>query len=210
MIVHKQVTRFVEDAYQRDMVIKLCGNCGNEFTRPHNLSATNWKKQSYCSRMCFGAVTSRRNAEKRQPLAAKFETFFARGEGCWEWQGTRGTGGYGLMQWNRKIFRAHVLALELDGRPVPKGMMGCHNCDNPPCVRPSHLYVGTPKQNAEDATARNASRTGSNNCNAKLTEDDVRTIRGMRITHAKIAEQFGVSKVTIDKIFEGKSWRHVL
>jgi hypothetical protein len=63
--------------------------------------------------------------------------------------------------------RAPRVALELDGRPVPVGMLACHACDNPQCVNPAHLCAGTPKQNTKDALERNRLPRGERHYTAK-------------------------------------------
>lgn len=150
-----------------------------------------------------------RNAETRPDLAEKFNSLFEKTDGCWEWRGTIDGYGYGVLDHAGSRYRAHVLALEFDGRAVPEGMVACHHCDNPPCVRPDHLYPGTPHQNVLDAQARGRLVKGDGHHQAKLTEDQVREIRKLDKPHAEIARQYGVSRPTITRAFTGKNWGHV-
>jgi hypothetical protein len=101
------------------------------------------------------------------------------------------------------------MALELDGRPVPADLCACHHCDNPACVRPSHLYVGTPKDNARDAANRGLLRRGELHPYAKLTESQVREIRSAAGTLETIATQFGISSSAVSLIRNRKTWAHV-
>lgn len=77
---------------------------------------------------------------------------------CWEWKGAKGTGGYGIFSANGKAYRAHRFSYELHVGPIPKGMYICHQCDNPCCCNPAHLFAGTPTDNNRDR-----SRKGRNN-----------------------------------------------
>ncbi len=76
-------------------------------------------------------------------------------EGCWLWKGRRTESGYGHFGIRSgKMCRAHRFSFELAYGPIPSGMYICHHCDNPPCVRPDHLFVGTNSDNAKDAIAK--------------------------------------------------------
>ena len=149
------------------------------------------------------------------------ERFWARverGDGCWEWRGTRRRDGYGQLMVNGKLIRAHRLAYELSVGPIPPGLSVCHRCDNPPCVRPDHLWLGSRAENLADMTAKGRRRhfmgrpqAGSLNHNAKLTEDDIRVMRLMasQYTQRAIAERFGIGRANVSLIIRGKTWRHV-
>src|SRR2546425_1245018 len=78
------------------------------------------------------------------------------GEGCWEWQGARGNNGrgYGLVTPGKRRTHAHRYAWEWTTGPIPPGMDVCHHCDNPKCVRPSHLFLGTRSANMRDCISK--------------------------------------------------------
>jgi len=92
-------------------------------------------------------------------------------------------------------------------------MQALHHCDNKICVNPDHLYIGTRSQNAKDAFDRGLkiphAMLGTDNPRARLSEDDVRFIRGSSEKNAKLAARFGLSKTHIGHIKQRKSWAHV-
>ena len=92
------------------------------------------------------------------------------------------------------------------------GMFVCHRCDNPPCVRPDHLFLGTQFENMGDCAAKMRHVVGNKHPHSKLNPDAVREIRRLRsegLTQPQIAVRFGVAVITVCKVLKGYSWAHV-
>ena len=93
------------------------------------------------------------------PLEDRFWSKVLKTESCWLWKGaTQGTGYGRIARGKRNEFPkpelAHRMSWELHNGPIPKGLIVLHRCDNPPCVKPSHLFVGTPKDNSDDKCSK--------------------------------------------------------
>jgi hypothetical protein len=128
---------------------------------------------------------------------------------CWEWQSTRNRSGYGKFWLNGRTDIAHRVSYRIHHGPIPAGIQVRHTCDNPPCVNPSHLLLGTGKENARDALERDRYRRGSRNGRAKLTESQVAEIRrcwASGETQVSMAQRFGVSKSAIQWVLNGRNW----
>lgn len=131
---------------------------------------------------------------------------------CIEWTGARNVKGYGARQWRGHVRRAHRVAWEEANGPIPDGMMVLHRCDNPPCVNVAHLFLGTAADNTADmiAKGRRASVAGEKNAKAKLTLDQVRSIREAHaagVSNATQARTYGVTRSTIRHIVIGLTWK---
>ncbi len=138
---------------------------------------------------------------------------------CWEWTGSRTKDGYGVFAWKDGPFphrsvNAPRVAYYLINGEIPN--VACHSCDNPPCVRPSHLWNGTNLDNIADRHAKGRSghgyQAGEANGYAKLTDTKVIAIRARADdgeTDQALAEDYGVARATITYIVRGKTWAHV-
>jgi hypothetical protein len=80
----------------------------------------------------------------------RFQKHVVQSDGCWGWVGATYPGGYGMININGINYRAHRVAWTIKFGDIPDQMCVCHHCDNPKCVRPSHLWLGTQQENQED------------------------------------------------------------
>ena len=157
---------------------------------------------------------------KARPKLERFwDKVGAMGPGCWEWVGST-RAGYGRFYLDRNTeVLAHRFSFQIHNGPVPKGMHVCHHCDNPPCVNPAHLFMGTPADNTRDAMRKGRlsdpprmSLPGEANPNSRLTERDVLEMRRLYATEgrtlAALAEQFGVTLSAVGQVVTGKRWGH--
>lgn len=147
--------------------------------------------------------------------SARFYSRVERGNGCWLWSGHRSADGYGKLTIGRSAQLAHRVSWQLHHGPIPAGLRVLHRCDNPPCVNPDHLFLGTQADNVRDMHAKNRARKALWMASpfAKLTDDDVRAIRreyaGRRVSQQSLATRFGVSQHLVSRIVRGTLWRHV-
>lgn len=147
--------------------------------------------------------------------------------GCWEWNRAQSANGYGSVSFGRALrsVGAHRVAYFLHHGVQPGELCVCHSCDNPICVNPDHLWLGTKGDNNRDMDAKGRRRAGphiggdhpwlrphnigSANPNAKLTEDVVLRIRASDLTNDALAAELGMSAHTIRDVRRGRSWAHV-
>ncbi len=146
----------------------------------------------------------------RPDVRTRFDAQVSKSEGCWLWGGAKRLG-YGRIRVNGKKVTASRLAYEIHFGPIPAGMLVCHRCDNPSCVRPDHLFLGTHAENVRDMVSKrrhiDGKRRGQENGNAKLTEAQVLSIRSDLRTQSAIAREYGVGQALVSKIKLGKLWR---
>ncbi len=147
-------------------------------------------------------------------------------EGCWPWIGAKFRKGYGNFH-IRSIgnIGAHIVSYILTAREDKLEPLDCvlHDCDNPPCCRPAHVFKGSKKDNTQDMIQKGRSKNnigftrghapkGELAGRAKLTNEQVREIKRLRATGVGqkiIAKQFGVRYQSIQAIDHGRSWKHL-
>lgn len=133
---------------------------------------------------------------------------------CWIWVGYKERKGYGKF-WSVVGTLAHRFSYFYHKGQIPKGMLVCHTCDNPSCVNPKHLWIGTAKDNQRDCMLKGRDRRvivrGEQNGLSKLNEKQVRKIKQLKEKYKQpqLAQMFNCHQTTIHYILSGKTWKHV-
>lgn len=139
---------------------------------------------------------------------------------CWNWGACRGPDGYGRFRLNGETEHAHRVAWTLAFGEIPRGIFVCHTCDNPPCVNPSHLFLGTAQENTWDCIAkgrRAAQRRpgilcGSGNGRAILNDWSACGVMArwlMGYSQCQVAREFGIGHSTVFRIVNRCGWAHL-
>lgn len=131
---------------------------------------------------------------------------------CWNWVMSTRRAGYGQFRTGgigSKVECAHISSYKIHRGEVPEGLQVLHRCDNPKCVNPKHLFLGTALSNVKDCKAKNRDAVGEKHGNSKLTESQVREIRSSSKTGRYLAVEYGVSFQTISEIKLRKKWKHI-
>jgi len=153
----------------------------------------------------------------RKSLVFRFWGKFDRPkEGCWLWKAGKDGKGYGLIgngsHYDFHKILAHRLSWMLYNGPIPDGLCVLHKCDNPICVNPNHLFLGTKGDNAKDRDEKGRVAHGEEHYKAKLTKKQVEQIRQLRLVGLKITEiakLFDVSKGHVSEIVSKKVWKRM-
>jgi hypothetical protein len=157
---------------------------------------------------------------KPKPVATRFWSHVDKTPDCWLWTAARTPLGYGVaVAENRRITKAHRLAWELTNGPIPDDMYVCHACDNPSCVRPAHLFLGSQGANMRDARAKGRTASGRRNGSVtrpesfpwKIGREEAQAIRarytGRRGEIMELARQYGIAHTSMSAIARGRSYR---
>lgn len=131
---------------------------------------------------------------------------------CWIWLGACVPSGHGRVGDNNKVLVAHRVSWELTNGSIPNNLFVLHKCDNPPCVNPRHLFLGTQTDNMKDMDLKGRRRWGTMETHrkAKLNKEKVLEIRNSFSTGSKkkdLAKIYGVQETTINQIVNNRTWR---
>lgn len=148
----------------------------------------------------------------------RFWKFVQVTEGCWSWVGSTINGTYGQIKIAGRIYASHRISWVIHNGSIPRNRLVCHHCDNPNCVRPDHLFIGTHNDNMNDMDRKSRrvmppmeslSSPGESNPNARLKRENIITIRELLRKGAPqktVARFFGVSQFAISLIYRRKLW----
>lgn len=136
--------------------------------------------------------------------------------GCWLWLGCTCRNGYGRLYFKGGPKLAHRVAWEAQYGPIPAGKVLCHKCDNPGCVNPDHMTVGTQADNVADMVRKGREnrdprpyQQGERNQNSRITADVVRSILLSPLPQREAAKAFGVAPSWVQRIRKREVWQHV-
>ena len=172
-----------------------------------------------------GSLDDRPSLEDRRAArdAVAYEKRLVRGgpDECWGWLGGKSKFGYGQIRiWGKNLV-AHRVSWIIHNGPIPDGVCVLHQCDNPPCTNPRHLFLGTKVDNNSDRDAKGRTNKcwvggvlyrGEQNGRHKLTDVDVLDIVGLHkkgVHYRKISEGYNVTPAMIRHIVTGKNWKHI-
>ncbi len=155
-----------------------------------------------------------RDFKSKDQAVLEFWTHTDRDADCWNWIGSKNDAGYGKLWFTSKFWLAHRFSYTIHCGEIPAGLLVCHHCDNPSCVNPEHLFLGTQKDNMIDCGSKGRIRVGDRKGErhplAKLTLGDVIVIKSqVGANQNELARNYGVSSRTINDIITGKNWKHV-
>ena len=131
-------------------------------------------------------------------------------EDCWEWTVAKNNMGYGTVRVKTKAWLAHRLWFQYVNGPIPEELEVCHSCDNPACVNPFHLWLGTHTENLRDAVEKGRIRTGEAALGAKLRQqegNEIRRLVGGGLSQSRAGQRFGVAQSTVENIILGRTWK---
>ena len=131
---------------------------------------------------------------------------------CWEWKGAKNPDGYGRFRLRSRLVQAHRFVYSLAYGNIPRGLCVCHHCDNPGCVNPNHLFLGTLVDNQRDSIAKERCSRGERHGRTRLVDNDVHEIRrlcSLGVTQTLLAKMWKLSRPQVSSIVNKVSWKHI-
>lgn len=149
------------------------------------------------------------------PLEQRFWPKVKKTPTCWIWTGSKNRLGYGDIRIQnttlRKRYKAHRLSYILNKGEIPGGLFVCHSCDNPSCVNPNHLWLGTMQDNMADMVKKGRQNKGERNGHAKLSNKQAREIRQLYktgdFTQLQLAKRYGISDGQVCDLVNNKTYK---
>ncbi len=190
-----------------------CRMCGKIFK--------GYGKRKFCSRSCLGYENLKRikfswndlsPENKLMRLKMSFDKKCIKNDGCWGWNGQILPSGYTQIRFNGKKIMSHRASWILFNGSIPESKWVLHKCDNRVCTNPEHLFLGTPKNNAEDRDKKGRGQSGITHWKSKLCESDVVQIKKLildGLSCEKISKKFSVTNGAIWFIKRGITWKQV-
>lgn len=158
-------------------------------------------------------VLTGRSYARQRDHRDRFLRKVERTDGCWWWRAGVFSSGYGAFRLERRHMNAHRASYLLFVGPIADDLQVCHRCDNPLCVKPEHLFLGTRTENMRDAVSKGRMSSGERRPLAKLTLAGAERVRLLASTapprgwKSRVAREFGVSFRVIQRIVKGDGWR---
>jgi len=144
----------------------------------------------------------------------RFSSYFIKCDDndCWQWKNKPDKNGYGIFVISKKNYRAHRVSYKLAYDVDPKDYLVCHRCDNPGCVNPKHLFLGTNKDNVQDMRSKKRHSYGEKSKRSTLTEKDILKMRKMArdgIPYNQIAKKLNIGISLTSHAVKGRCWAHL-
>ena len=172
------------------MIVK-CSHCGVDFHK--KIAEVHRSPHHFCSRDCKGASVALNTVKGFWDKATPNKS------GCLEWRGSISRCGYGRARYFGRVMFAHRVAYMLECGEIPAGFCVLHRCDNPRCINPKHLFLGTHEENMNDMWMKGRG-------NSKINRDDANAIYKSDASNKHLSLKYGLSERTIRHIRTGRAW----
>jgi len=191
--------------HNEEMLKTTCAGCGKIFNRVSGNTS-----QKYCSLDCY----YKDKASVTRSIESRLDKYsIKKDNGCVEWTGAVAKTGYGVLNVDGKVTKAHRLSYIANKGEIIDGNIILHECDNRKCINPDHLKQGTYKDNSLDVVNKKRHRHGENAIGVILNEEKVKNIRIEYIPKVtsmqNLADKHNVSNGAIFKIIHGVTWKHI-